>query len=305
MTLRARRKRTLHAVTLSEAPLALSPSLETAKIFADGLIAAFPGRIRLLRLDPAPPSPGQAANIGIAAATGDLVGVVMDGARMASPALLATARLAWPLAERPVIATAGWHLGPVRHMEAVAAGYDQAAVTGSVNIAGAILPVAMDFSPTAGNVFTIIDNDGSDLVTGEFDSLPNGSVLAVSGRHLRIDYGNDVTLTVLQETPVLNGSAPASVPFGNGIVDGVTITTRRRFSRTSWVGTASRCTRATAVTGTAANISGIAGGILVFGDPMAGSALGVTVQALAFVLVIVAAALMPAPVRAAGAAQTA
>ncbi len=60
-----------------------------------------------------------------------------------------------------------------------------------------------------------------------------------------------------------------------------------------------------AVTGTAANISGIAGGILVFGDPMAGSAVGVTLQALAFVLVIVAAALMPAPVRAAGAAQTA
>jgi len=40
MALRARRKRTLHAITLSEAPLALSPSLETAKIFADSLLAA-------------------------------------------------------------------------------------------------------------------------------------------------------------------------------------------------------------------------------------------------------------------------
>jgi ATP-dependent helicase HrpB len=40
MALRARRKRTLHAVTLSEAPMALSPSAETAKIFADGLVAA-------------------------------------------------------------------------------------------------------------------------------------------------------------------------------------------------------------------------------------------------------------------------
>jgi drug/metabolite transporter (DMT)-like permease len=57
-----------------------------------------------------------------------------------------------------------------------------------------------------------------------------------------------------------------------------------------------------AVTGTAANIAGIAGGIIVFGDPMAGSALGVTLQALAFVLVIVASAMMPAPVRAAGVA---
>ena len=54
-----------------------------------------------------------------------------------------------------------------------------------------------------------------------------------------------------------------------------------------------------AITGTAANISGIAGGILVFGDPMPGNALGVILQATAFVMVIVASALTPAPVRAA------
>ncbi len=60
-----------------------------------------------------------------------------------------------------------------------------------------------------------------------------------------------------------------------------------------------------AVTGTAANIAGIAGGIIVFGDPMPASPLGVALQALAFVLVVVAAALMPAPVRAAGVAPTA
>jgi ATP-dependent helicase HrpB len=39
MALRARRKRTLHAITLSEAPMALSPSAETARVLADGLIA--------------------------------------------------------------------------------------------------------------------------------------------------------------------------------------------------------------------------------------------------------------------------
>lgn len=50
-----------------------------------------------------------------------------------------------------------------------------------------------------------------------------------------------------------------------------------------------------AVTGTAANIAGIAGGIVVFGDPMAGGTVGVVVESLAFVLVIVACALMPAP----------
>jgi len=40
MGLRARRKKSLHAITLSEAPMAMSPSAETAKIFAAGLIAA-------------------------------------------------------------------------------------------------------------------------------------------------------------------------------------------------------------------------------------------------------------------------
>ena len=40
MALRARRKKTLHAITLSETPLSLEPSAETARILADGLVAA-------------------------------------------------------------------------------------------------------------------------------------------------------------------------------------------------------------------------------------------------------------------------
>jgi hypothetical protein len=60
-----------------------------------------------------------------------------------------------------------------------------------------------------------------------------------------------------------------------------------------------------AVTGTAANIAGIAGGIIVFGDPMAGSPVGIAMQCAAFVLVVIASALMPAPLRAAGVAPAA
>src|SRR6188472_884166 len=54
-----------------------------------------------------------------------------------------------------------------------------------------------------------------------------------------------------------------------------------------------------AITGTAANIAGISGGIIVFGDPMPGTAVGIAIQAFAFVLVVVASALTPAPVRSA------
>jgi hypothetical protein len=54
-----------------------------------------------------------------------------------------------------------------------------------------------------------------------------------------------------------------------------------------------------AVTSTASNISGIVGGIIVFGDPLAGNPLALAVQVMAFTLVLLAAWLMPAPVRAA------
>jgi drug/metabolite transporter (DMT)-like permease len=53
------------------------------------------------------------------------------------------------------------------------------------------------------------------------------------------------------------------------------------------------------LTAAGANVSAILGGILVFGDPMPGDPLGIVIQSLAFVLVIAAAWLTPAPMRAA------
>jgi hypothetical protein len=53
-----------------------------------------------------------------------------------------------------------------------------------------------------------------------------------------------------------------------------------------------------AVTGTASNLSGIVAGIIVFGDPMSPDPLSLAAQCLAFVFVLAAAWLMPAPVRA-------
>ncbi len=54
-----------------------------------------------------------------------------------------------------------------------------------------------------------------------------------------------------------------------------------------------------AITGTSANVAGIVGGILVFGDPLSGNPVDLVVSCLAFGLVLLAAWLMPAPVRAA------
>jgi multidrug transporter EmrE-like cation transporter len=57
-----------------------------------------------------------------------------------------------------------------------------------------------------------------------------------------------------------------------------------------------------AVTGTAANVSGIVGGIIVFGDPLSGHPLTLVAECFAFALVLFAAWLTPAPVRATSAA---
>jgi hypothetical protein len=51
------------------------------------------------------------------------------------------------------------------------------------------------------------------------------------------------------------------------------------------------------LTSAAANVTAISGGILVFGDPLAHTPVGLVVQAFAFVLVLVAAWLTPAPLR--------
>ncbi|MDQ6914942.1 MAG: hypothetical protein M3155_03940 [Actinomycetota bacterium] len=54
-----------------------------------------------------------------------------------------------------------------------------------------------------------------------------------------------------------------------------------------------------ATTATAANVASIAGGIVVFGDPLPGDVPGLIVQMAAFVIICIAAFVTPAPVRAA------
>jgi drug/metabolite transporter (DMT)-like permease len=57
-----------------------------------------------------------------------------------------------------------------------------------------------------------------------------------------------------------------------------------------------------AITGAAANMAGIVGGIIVFGDPLSANPLSLVIECSAFLMVIFAAWLMPAPMRAAAAA---
>jgi hypothetical protein len=93
----------------------------------DAALASFSGLLRTARIDDAGPSPAHAANVGIELATAPYIGLIVDGARMASPGLLARAVLARSLANRPVVATLAWHLGEQRHIDAGGAGFDRTA----------------------------------------------------------------------------------------------------------------------------------------------------------------------------------
>jgi glycosyltransferase involved in cell wall biosynthesis len=125
-TLRSLSARYQHGLTVDDYEVVVVDNGSPRPVDAD-LVASFDGRLRLERIHPAPPSPARAANVGLRLAAGDLVGLVVDGARLVSPGLLAQARRAACLAARPVITAPAFHLGPVRHMEAAQAGYDQAA----------------------------------------------------------------------------------------------------------------------------------------------------------------------------------
>lgn len=100
------------------------------------MVAGFGDNFRLIRLDPAPPSPAHAVNRGIAEARGDVVGVMIDGARIASPGLLHFALHGAHLYNKAVVATLGWYLGFDFQRFAMRSGYDavrEDALLGSIN----------------------------------------------------------------------------------------------------------------------------------------------------------------------------
>lgn len=90
-------------------------------------VARIDPRIRVHRIDPAPPSPALAANRGISLTRGRAVCLILDGARMVTPGTLAAGLRAMATHRRPVVTPMAWHLGPAHQSVSVNEGYDQAA----------------------------------------------------------------------------------------------------------------------------------------------------------------------------------
>jgi glycosyltransferase involved in cell wall biosynthesis len=85
------------------------------------------GNVHYHYVQDASPSPAAAINYGVRRARGDLLGILIDGARILSPGVIKYARLAAQAFVEPIIGTLGWHLGPDVQMRSILAGYDQAA----------------------------------------------------------------------------------------------------------------------------------------------------------------------------------
>lgn len=83
------------------------------------------GNFRLIRIDSAHPSPARAVNRGLEEARGNIVGVMIDGARMVTPGLLYFARHGGRLYERAVVTALTWHLGFDMQGWAIEAGYNK------------------------------------------------------------------------------------------------------------------------------------------------------------------------------------
>ena len=99
------------------------------------------------------------------------------------------------------------------------AGYDRIVVNGGISLNGQLV-ASIGVIPVKNQSFIIIENDGSDPVSGTFAGLSEGAILTVAGRRLRISYmggtGNDVVLTAIDPAAVFG----RQVFYNNSVFDG-------------------------------------------------------------------------------------
>jgi len=142
---------------------------------------------------------GQRSNIiisngGILSGSGTVGNIQSYGGRIAignSPGQMSTGSINYDNATNVDVEIGGTALGD----------YDRMNVTGTVSLGNSILTTTHfnSYIPVQGDVFTIINNDGSDAITGTFNGLAQGATFTVDTVTYTISYtggtGNDVTIT--------------------------------------------------------------------------------------------------------------
>ena len=90
------------------------------------------------------------------------------------------------------------------------ASYGHIKVTGPVNLTQSSLNASLTYVPYAGSTFMLLENDGTDAITGTFSGMPEGASVTLGTQVFTITYhggtGNDVVLTL-----VSGGRPPLSI----------------------------------------------------------------------------------------------
>lgn len=86
-------------------------------------VSALGGTFRYVLRDENGQSPAPAINVGARASAGATIALLVDGARMLTPGVVANILAALRLARTPVVSVPGYHLGQRLHQEAVLDGY--------------------------------------------------------------------------------------------------------------------------------------------------------------------------------------
>lgn len=97
----------------------------SAEPIPEAVRASLPNNVRYRYFDTGSVSPAAAVNAGAGMARGELLAVIVDGARMASPGLVANTLRAGRLFDEPLIGTLAFHLGPDVQNVSMTQGYDQ------------------------------------------------------------------------------------------------------------------------------------------------------------------------------------
>ena len=109
--------------------------------------------------------------------------------------------------------------------------YSQTQVNGVISLDNSILNLTLgpDFTASVPTVFTIIDNTGSQPVTGTFSGLAQGSTLLISGVTFAVSYdggpsSNSVVLTELDPSTSSVTASPTSSVYGQSVALTATVT---------------------------------------------------------------------------------
>jgi len=166
------------------------------------VVDALPPYCHYHYINDAPSSPAHAINLGAQQSSGDVLGIMIDGAHLLTPGVLRYARGAFSIYESPVVVTRAFFLGPGDQNDTIFEGYNQEAEDGLLgkiewpNDGYRLFEVgqpAQGYIPTISWFNRMIESNCLFLSRAAFD--------AIGGADERFDYpgGGFINLDIFRE----------------------------------------------------------------------------------------------------------